>query len=131
MAIKKITLGGVLVCCGLYAIFHKTTKTPLQAIGGMWQWETDTSKLMLNFKSNYNFEMTSIDFAKKDTQFFNGSWDLNGKSINSETNNPVDAVLTASAKDNKTILNHFVMEIDKHKLLIEKVGTTDIILLKR
>lgn len=131
MALKKITLGGVLVCCGLYAIFHKTTKTPLENIGGIWQSETDSSKLLLNLKSNYKFEMTAIDFAKKDTQFFKGSWDLNGKNINSETNKPVDAVLTASTNDNKPILNHFVMEIDKHKLLIEKVGTSDIILLKR
>lgn len=131
MALKRVSIGGVLVCCGLYAVFHKTIKTPLQNIGGVWQTQTDSSKLILNLKNNYNFEMTAVNFTKKDTQYFIGSWDLNGKSINSETNKPVDAVLTATTNDDKPILNHFVMEIDKHKLVLEKAGTTDIILLKR
>jgi hypothetical protein len=119
----KVTLGGVLLCCGLYAIFHKTIKTPLQNIGGIWQTGNDGGKLILDLRSNYKFEMTEIDFAKKDTQVYTGTWDLNGSSINKETNKPPDAIFIAFTSDDKELFNHFVVEIDSKKMILQDKKT--------
>ena len=61
MGIKHITIAGMAVCVILYAIFHKTTKTPLQNMSGVWHTSTDSGSIMIDLRSSYTFDFRAID----------------------------------------------------------------------
>lgn len=119
MGIKHISIAGVVVCGILYAIFHKNTKTPLQKMSGVWHTSTESGSIMIDLRSSYSFDFWAMDNRKKDTVHLVGKWDINGKSINSETNKPVDATFTAVTTENKQLFNHFVVEIDSKKMILQ------------
>lgn len=119
MGIKHISLAGVVVCGILYAIFQKNIKTPLQKMSGTWHTSTDSGSIMIDLRSSYTFDFWAIDNNKKDTIHLLGKWDINGKSINSKTNNPVDAIFTAVTNESKEVFNHFIVEIDNKKMILQ------------
>ncbi|MBP8114903.1 MAG: hypothetical protein KAY50_06065 [Chitinophagaceae bacterium] len=119
MGIKHISIAGVVASSILYAIFHKNTKTPLQKMSGIWHTSTESGSIMIDLRSSYTFDFWAIDSRKKDTVHLIGKWDINGKSINSETNKPVDAVFTAVTNEGKEIFNHFIVEIDNKKIILQ------------
>lgn len=131
MALKKISLAGVVVCCGLYALFHKSKKPLVQQITGAWSSTSDSGTVTMDLHSNYLFDCDITEKRSSKRTHYKGHWDMNGKSINTETTNPVDAIFTATTNDNQQLFNHFVVEVDNHNLKLEKVGTTIIILFTR
>ena len=132
MALKRITVTGVLICVGLYALFHKDVKTPLEQIVGVWTSSNNvTGSVSINLHNDYSFECDISDQASNLTLHYKGRWDMNGTSINRKTTIPVDAIFTAMTDDNQQIFNHFVVEIDEHSLKLQNIKGDSALLFKR
>lgn len=131
MALKKVTLSGILICFLAYAVFHKSTKTPLQNAIGKWKSETVIGITTLSLKSNYVFECVIFDKNTKTSNQYHGNWDMNGQSINTETNKPPDAILSLETKENKQLINHRIVEINDTKLVLQKTDENTALVFNR
>lgn len=131
MALKKVTLSGVIICCGLYAVFHTNTKTPEQNVVGTWQTKNSEGKIIMTLKSNYLFDCDMYDIKTTKNTHYKGNWEMTGASINTETNEPPDAMLELIISDNRQLINHRITKINDHELIIQKTDKNTALIFKR
>ena len=120
MALKRVTISGIIFCCALYAIFHKDVKTPQQNCIGTWKSQNNDGNITLTLKRNYTFDCDI--YSKKTTKNVNyrGHWEITGSSTNSESEEPPDAMLKLTSSNNQELINHRITKINEHQMLLQK-----------
>ena len=119
MALKRVTISGVIICCVLYAIFHNEVKTPQQNCIGTWKSQNNDGNVTLTLQSNYTFDCDIYSKKVAKNIHYKGFWEITGLSNNSETEEPPDAMLKLISSNNQELINHRVKKINEHQMLLQ------------